>query len=59
MVGTSGSLWPREPYDRLLRNDNEVLQKTIYIKENPEKAGLVKSWHDYKWIYFRPELVLL
>jgi REP element-mobilizing transposase RayT len=54
-----GILWREEPYDRMLRNSNEYYQKIEYIKENPERAGLVKLWKDYSWIYFRPELLKL
>jgi putative transposase len=43
-LGRKGSFWQIEPYDRLVRDENEYFNTLRYIVDNPVKAGLVKSF---------------
>jgi len=52
--GASGSIWNKDSYDRILRNENELIQKVKYIYENPLRAGLVSRPELYKW-WWAPE----
>jgi REP element-mobilizing transposase RayT len=44
-----GSLWQREYYDHLLRNEVEFDRANQYVTQNPIKAGL----KDWPWIWLR------
>ena len=52
--GANGSIWNKDSYDRILRNEPELIQKVKYIYENPLRAGLVSSPELYKW-WWAPE----
>lgn len=53
LLSTTGSVWQREQFDRIVRNDKEFNQKWGYMLMNPVKAGLVNEPDDYKY-YCRP-----
>jgi len=38
--------WQPGCFDRLLRSDESLHEKWIYVQENPVRAGLVKDWRD-------------
>ena len=38
--GTSGSLWQKDYFDRLIRDWDHFINVTRYIRRNPRKAGL-------------------
>ena len=42
--------WQHGVFDRLLRRKESAYQKWIYMRENPVRAGWVKSWE--QWPYF-------
>lgn len=44
-----GVLWLHESYDRIIRDNNEFLEKAKYIFENPVKAGLIDDGTKWKW----------
>jgi len=44
-----GSLWQREYYDHLLRDEAEFDRANQYILQNPIKAGL----KDWRWVWLR------
>ncbi len=46
-----GTLWQREYFDRLIRDDNELKRAIEYIRDNPIKAGL----RDWRWVYVKEE----
>jgi putative transposase len=48
-----GSIWLKEDYDRIIRDDNDFYEKMNYIMNNPLKAGLVKAREDYRWLFYR------
>ncbi|MEM6506461.1 MAG: class I tRNA ligase family protein [Planctomycetota bacterium] len=45
--GGSGKLWQQEYHDRIVRDEDELLEKWDYIINNPVKAGLVERPEDY------------
>jgi REP element-mobilizing transposase RayT len=53
LLGTTGSVWQREQFDRIVRNDKEFNQKWGYMLMNPVEEGLVSKPDDYKY-YCRP-----
>lgn len=42
-------LWQRSFYDHALLKEESVYQVTMYIWENPVRAGLVEEPQEYKW----------
>ncbi len=46
-LNTKGSIWQREYYDHLIRNESEFERALNYVGENPAKAGL----HGWKWVW--------
>ena len=51
LSGKKGHIWLNESYDRVIRHDDEYLEKLNYIVNNPAKAGLVEKPEDYRWLY--------
>ena len=49
--GKSGTIWLDENFDRIVRDEDELLEKMTYIKNNPVKTGLAEDASDYKWLY--------
>lgn len=48
-----GKVWQDENYDRVIRDENEFLEKINYIANNPMKANLAKGYNDYNWLYIK------
>ena len=42
--------WQRGCFDRLLRSDENLHSKWIYVQDNPVRQGLVQRWED--WPYY-------
>jgi len=40
LLGRSGSLWQRDYFDRLVRDEKHFANCVCYIRRNPEKARL-------------------
>ena len=50
LLGVTGRpFWQDESYDHLVRNDEEFERIDYYILQNPVRAGLVRSEHEYRW----------
>jgi putative transposase len=45
--------WQWQPgcFDRLLRSDESLRDKWLYLEENPVRAGLVTRWQDWPFRY--------
>jgi len=41
--------WQSGCFDRLLRSDESLHEKWLYIQENPVRAGFVKCWEDWPY----------
>jgi REP element-mobilizing transposase RayT len=52
-INRKGKFWQDENYDKVIRNEKEFIEKIEYIANNPIKAGLSKSYTDYKWLYIK------
>ncbi len=53
--GTTGALWQREYYDRIMRTPEELEETLRYIEANPVRKGLADTPVDYPWLW-RQEL---
>ena len=53
LLNIKGSIWQDENYDRIIRDENEYLEKMKYIINNPLKPGLVEKPEDYKWLFYK------
>jgi REP element-mobilizing transposase RayT len=51
--GRRGSLWQDERFDRIVRDEEEFLEKWQYIMNNPLKQELAQRWEDYPWLYIK------
>jgi putative transposase len=47
--GFDGNIWQRSYYDHILRNDEDVESRIIYILMNPERAGIVTEFDQYEY----------
>jgi putative transposase len=43
--------WQPGCFDRLLRSDESLEEKWLYVEENPVRAGLVDRWEDWPYRY--------
>jgi hypothetical protein len=41
--------WQPGSFDRLLRSEESVHAKWLYLQENPVRAGIVKSWESWPY----------
>jgi len=44
--------WQRGSFDRLLRSDESLHDKWLYVEQNPVRAGLVERPEDWPYRYF-------
>jgi len=51
-----GSIWQAGYFDKVIRDENDLLKKLQYIVNNPLKADVVENIESYKWIYVRDYL---
>jgi len=53
--GRTGSVWQREPYDRIIRSERDLEEKTRYIFENPWRRNPDQQVYQWvgskKWLY--------
>jgi len=45
-------IWQHENFDRIIRNEGELLEKINYIINNAIKTGIVENPDDYKWLFY-------
>ncbi len=53
MLNRKGKVWQNESYDRVIRDEDEFLEKLNYIANNPIKENLARQYKDYKWLYIK------
>ena len=46
LIGRTGHFWQPEPYDHLIRDEEDFARQVEYVLSNPARAGL-KNW---KWV---------
>ncbi len=56
LLGTRGTVWQEESFDRIIRDEQELEEKLLYMYHNPVKAGLVTRPEDYEFFVYPPEL---
>jgi putative transposase len=56
LLDKQGSLWQRESYDRMVRDEDELCRIIEYVLQNPVKAGLVDEWDKWRGNYLCEEL---
>lgn len=44
-----GTIWHRQFFDHVIRNNNSYAQKKEYVINNPVRAGLVKHPNEWMW----------
>lgn len=54
-LSLTGRFWEQESYDRLVRDDAELIRIIRYVLNNPVKAGLCQNWRDWKWSYVKAD----
>ena len=49
ILGRSGQVWEQDYFDRYIRDEKHLATVLDYIEQNPVKAGLVDSAHEWRW----------
>jgi putative transposase len=57
-LGRRGAFWQDESYDHVVRSPRELKRIIAYVLNNPVKAGLVRSWEEWKWSYVKEDVAL-
>ena len=50
LLASSGAVWQKESFDRIVRNEDEWREKYEYIRNNAVKVGLSERPEDYQWL---------
>ncbi len=50
---STGQIWQRESFDRIVRDEAEYVEKAAYILNNAVKAGLAEDGWTYDGFWFR------
>ena len=53
IANKKGKLWQDENFDRVIRDEEEFLEKVNYIANNPIKGNLAERYENYKWLYVK------
>ena len=53
----TGRVWQDESFDHILRGEESLRKKAMYILENPVRAGLSASPGEYRWMWWDPTLI--
>jgi len=56
ILGKQSSLWQKESYDSLVKDNNSLERVLEYIVNNPVKAKLVDDWQQWKGTYMKSGL---
>jgi REP element-mobilizing transposase RayT len=46
-IGLRAPHWQKGFFDHVLRNHESYSQKWMYVRDNPVRAGLVKTWEEW------------
>jgi 5-methyltetrahydrofolate--homocysteine methyltransferase len=49
--GSSGPIWEKESFDRIIRSESDLEEKFSYICRNPWDAGVARQGEDYPWLW--------
>ena len=48
--------WQRSFFDRVVRRSEDLRSFCLYVLQNPQEAGLVQDWREYRFSWLSPEL---
>jgi REP element-mobilizing transposase RayT len=51
LLKRKGHVWQDESFDHILRGDEELSKKCLYVADNPIRKELVTSPDDYPWLW--------
>jgi putative transposase len=54
IIGSQGSVWQNESFDRIVRDEEEYQEKWRYMYENPLRAALVEDPDGYPFFVQPP-----
>jgi REP element-mobilizing transposase RayT len=54
VLGRTGRVWQTESFDHVLRSSESLDHKIQYLLGNPVRRGLVATWQEYRWLWYRP-----
>src|SRR5205814_973299 len=49
--GSTGPVWEKESFDRLIRSETDLQEKFLHICRNPWESNVVVSNEDYPWLW--------
>ena len=49
--GTTGPVWEKESFDRLIRSEDDLREKFLYICRNPWDSGVAETDEEYRWLW--------
>ena len=49
---SSEPIWETESFDRMIRSENDLREKFLYITRNPWDSGVVERGKDYRWVCY-------
>ncbi|MEI6535159.1 MAG: helicase-related protein, partial [Verrucomicrobiaceae bacterium] len=55
LSGISGSIWEKESFDTMVRGDNDLQGRFLYIVRNPREAELTDDNEVYQWLWTRDQ----
>jgi REP element-mobilizing transposase RayT len=56
ILGRTGRpFWQPDYWDTYMRNEDHQRNAIRYIRNNPLKAGLTKSWREWRWLFIRDD----
>ena len=50
-AGTTGPIWEKESFDRLIRSESDLRENFEYICRNPWDSGAATQGEDYPWLW--------
>jgi REP element-mobilizing transposase RayT len=53
LLDRKGTFWQHESFDHYVRNPGELSRIVQYVLNNPVNAGLVDSWEEWPWTYWK------
>ena len=53
MRGTTGPVWEKESFDRVIRSESDLQEKFSYICRNPWDSKVADQNDDYPWLWTR------
>ena len=52
LEGKKGGVWEKESFDRIIRSEEDLQEKFLYITRNPWDAGIMGPTEEYPWVWW-------